>query len=113
MKQIEEIAAKNQEKTWEIIRNTNVMGIWQDAGATIKLVGSLRTRLLVKHRDIDFHIYTELHNQSCFTTNIYGFDRVLHTQFAEKVLPVNIHGMNTNTELMAYLFAQQALLYQL
>lgn len=59
MKQIEEIVAKNQEKAWEIIRDTNVMGIWQDAGATIKLVGSLKMRLLVKHRDIDFHIYTE------------------------------------------------------
>lgn len=34
-------------------------GYWQDAGATINLVGSLKTGLLVKHRDIDFHIYTE------------------------------------------------------
>lgn len=59
MKQIEEIAAKNQQKAWEIIRDTNVIGTWQDAGATINLVGSLKTGLLVKHRDIDFHIYTE------------------------------------------------------
>lgn len=59
MKQIEEVAAKNQQKAWEIIRDTNVMGIWQDAGATINLVGSLKTGLLVKHRDIDFHIYTK------------------------------------------------------
>ena len=59
MKQIEEIATENQQKAWEIIRDTNVMGIWQDAGATINLVGSLKTGLLVKHRDIDFHIYTE------------------------------------------------------
>ena len=59
MKQIEEIATKNQDKAWEIIRDTNIMGIWQDAGATINLVGSLKTGLLMKHRDIDFHIYTE------------------------------------------------------
>lgn len=59
MKHIKEIAEKNQQKAWEIIRDTNVIGIWQDAGATIHLVGSLKTGLLVKHRDIDFHIYTE------------------------------------------------------
>lgn len=59
MKQIEKIAAKNQQKAWEIIKDTNVIGIWQDTGATINLVGSLKTGLLVKHRDIDFHIYTE------------------------------------------------------
>lgn len=59
MKHIEEIAAKNQQKAWEVIRDTNVIGIWQEAGATINLVGSLKTGLLVKHRDIDFHIYTE------------------------------------------------------
>lgn len=62
MHQIEEIAAKNQQKAWDIIRDTNILGIWQDAGATINLVGSLKTGLLVKHRDIDFHIYTECLN---------------------------------------------------
>lgn len=59
MKQIEEMAARNQQKAWEIIRDTNIMNIWQEAGATINLVGSLKTGLLVKHRDIDFHIYSE------------------------------------------------------
>lgn len=68
MKQIEEIAAKNQQKAWEIIRETNVVGVWQDIGATINLVGSLKTGLLVKHRDIDFHIYTgELNVADDFT----------------------------------------------
>lgn len=36
-----------------------MVGIWEDVGATINLIGSLKTGLLVKHRDIDFHIYTE------------------------------------------------------
>lgn len=62
MHQIEEIAAKNQQKAWDIIRDTNILGIWQDAGATINLVWSLKTGLLVKHRDIDFPIYTECLN---------------------------------------------------
>lgn len=59
MKQIEEVAAKNQQKAREIITDTNLMGIWHDIGATINLVGSLKMGLFVKHRDIDFHIYTD------------------------------------------------------
>lgn len=57
MKYIEEIAAKNQQKAWEIIRDTNVMAIWQDAGATINLVGSLKTSLcLYPTRNSQSHV---------------------------------------------------------
>lgn len=59
MQQIEEIAANNQQKAMKIITDTNLIGIWHDAGAIINLVGSLKMGLLVKHRDIDFHIYTD------------------------------------------------------
>lgn len=40
----------------------NKYEIWEDAGAKINLVGSLRTGLLMKHRDIDFHIYSSALN---------------------------------------------------
>lgn len=53
-----DIAEQNQQKAWEIVENTNVIPIWESIGARINLVGSLRTGLLMKHRDIDFHIYT-------------------------------------------------------
>lgn len=53
-----DIAEQNQQKAWEIVENTNVVPIWESIGARINLVGSLRTGLLMKHRDIDFHIYT-------------------------------------------------------
>lgn len=59
MNHIEEIVAKNQQKAWNVIRDTDIMNIWKSAGAEINLVGSLKTGLLVKHRDIDFHIYSE------------------------------------------------------
>ena len=45
-------------KAWEIIEDTRIVRIWEGIGAKVNLVGSLRTRLLMKHRDIDFHIYT-------------------------------------------------------
>ena len=53
-----ELAKRNQQKAWEIIEDTRIVRIWEGIGAKVYLVGSLRTGLLMKHRDIDFHIYT-------------------------------------------------------
>ena len=53
-----DIAKQNQEKAWQVIKDTNIIQIWENAGAKINLVGSLSTGLLMKHRDIDFHIYS-------------------------------------------------------
>ena len=53
-----ELANRNQQKAWEIIEDTRIVRIWAGIGAKVNLVGSLRTGLLMKHRDIDFHIYT-------------------------------------------------------
>ena len=52
------LAKRNQQKAWEIIEDTRIVRIWEGIGAKVNLVGSLRTGLLMKHRDIDFHIYT-------------------------------------------------------
>lgn len=52
------IAARNQKKAHEIIKESGVVEAWQSAGAELNLVGSLKTGLFMKHRDIDFHIYT-------------------------------------------------------
>lgn len=53
-----ELAKRNQQKAWEIIEDTRIVRIWEGIGAKVNLVGSLHTGLLMKHRDIDFHIYT-------------------------------------------------------
>lgn len=58
MENILNIASKNQEKAWKIIKDTDIVNIWKSIGTEINLVGSLRTGLLMKHRDIDFHIYS-------------------------------------------------------
>jgi hypothetical protein len=62
MKHIEEIAAKNQQKAWGIIKDTDIIPIWKSVNAEIYLVGSLKMGLLVTHRDIDFHIYSAFLN---------------------------------------------------
>lgn len=45
-------------KAWKIVEATRIIPIWESIGAKVNLVGSLRTGLLMKHRDIDFHVYT-------------------------------------------------------
>lgn len=54
-----EIANKNQAKAEKIVESLDLVNIWQSIGATINRVGSTRMGLLMNHKDIDFHIYTE------------------------------------------------------
>lgn len=58
MDHIFEIAETIQKRAWKIIEDTDIIKIWSSIGATINLVGSLKTGLLIKNQDIDFHIYT-------------------------------------------------------
>ena len=58
MKPILELAAANRQRAHAIIRELRLEEIWRSAGAEPRLVGSLRMGLLVKHRDIDYHIYS-------------------------------------------------------
>lgn len=53
-----DIAEWNQQQAWKIIEDTRIVPIWESIGAEVNLVGSLKTGLLMKHLDIDFHIYT-------------------------------------------------------
>lgn len=58
MKTIFQVAKQMQEAAWTVIHETGVINHWSSVGATINLVGSLKTGLLINNRDIDFHIYT-------------------------------------------------------
>ena len=57
-------AGKNFEKALRIIEKSGVRQAWESIGATVNQVGSMAMGLLMKHRDIDFHIYTERLNIS-------------------------------------------------
>lgn len=56
---LSERAESLQRRAYEIIADTRVIEHWSSVGATVNLVGSLKTGLLIKNRDIDFHIYTD------------------------------------------------------
>lgn len=54
-----QIAEQNQREARENIKKLDIENIWKSLGAEINLVGSLKMGLLMKHLDIDFHVYTE------------------------------------------------------
>ncbi len=56
---IEALAERNQARAREVIADSGVVAAWEAIGATVNPVGSLPTGLLMTHRDVDFHIYTE------------------------------------------------------
>ena len=58
--QITELAEEMQERARDVIRQSGVREAWQMIGAKVNPVGSMATGLLMKHRDIDFHIYTDM-----------------------------------------------------
>lgn len=52
------LAAANQRRAHEILRDLGLREAWQTVGARAEVVGSLRTGLLMKHPDIDLHVYS-------------------------------------------------------
>ena len=54
-----ELALHNQQTAWKILEHTGIIPAWERIGATVHLVGSLKSSLLAKSRDIDLHIYTD------------------------------------------------------
>ncbi|MBO5038686.1 MAG: phosphoglycerate mutase family protein [Alphaproteobacteria bacterium] len=47
------------QKAQKIIQSLNIVRVWGNIGAIVNQVGSVKLGLLAKHRDIDFHIYTD------------------------------------------------------
>lgn len=58
-KDYHQLSREQSAKAQKLIETGKIVEIWQNAGASINLVGSLRLDLLAKHNDIDFHVYTE------------------------------------------------------
>ena len=54
-----ERAAENTRRAHQIIAALGLQRLWQSIGAEVRQVGSLRMGLLAKHRDLDFHIYSD------------------------------------------------------
>lgn len=58
MSEYKEQSQKQSAKAWTIIQSLKLIEVWENIEAKVNLVGSLKIGVLAKHRDIDFHIYT-------------------------------------------------------
>ena len=54
-----ELAEANRREAQAVIGQLDLAGRWRAVGVEPRLVGSLRMGLLGKHRDIDFHVYSD------------------------------------------------------
>ena len=58
MDNIIKLSNENQKKAFEIINELSIENAFKSIDARVNLVGSLKMGLLMKNRDIDFHVYT-------------------------------------------------------
>lgn len=59
MENLTTLSATMQAHAVRILQQTRLMDIWRNIGADPHIVGSLRMGLLMKHRDIDIHVYSD------------------------------------------------------
>lgn len=82
-----EISNNNQKKAFSIIKELDIENAFKSIGARINLVGSLKMGLLMKNRDIDFHVYTpELNIEKSFS----AISKIASNKKIEKITYSNL-----------------------
>ncbi len=54
-----ELSEARRQAALRVIRDSGVVEAWESVGATVNPVGSVRSGLMMKNLDIDFHVYTD------------------------------------------------------
>lgn len=58
--EILKLAERNQQSARKVLEDTAIISAWEGIGATVHLIGSAKTGLMMKSLDIDMHIYTDV-----------------------------------------------------
>ncbi len=53
------LSEHTQQSAWQLLEDTGIIPAWKSIGASVHIVGSLKSGLMMKNLDIDLHIYTE------------------------------------------------------
>lgn len=53
------ISRKNSERAFEVMKELQLIETWKKFGITANLIGSVSMGLIMKNKDIDFHIYSD------------------------------------------------------
>ena len=57
---IHELARQNQQSAWKVLEDTCIIEAWERIGATVHLVGSLRTGLLAESEGYRYPLFTTI-----------------------------------------------------
>lgn len=88
---------KATKRAYEVLEASGVISIWENAGAEVRLVGSLRMGLLAKHRDIDLHVY------SCGITEETSFAIAAQMAKNPRVIEIKcLNGLYTDEHCIAW-----------
>lgn len=97
MKNYELTAQKNQQRAEEILKELNLIEFFEQNGCKVSVIGSLAMGLLVKHLDIDLHIYSpELTEEKSFAI----FSRLAENQQITEMRCIN--GLHTDEHCIAW-----------
>lgn len=88
MENYTELALRNQRRAHEIIARTELFESWHSIGGMVNNVGSLSTGLLMKHLDIDLHIYTDrlsIEQSFAAAAKIAAHDGITHMEYTNLI----------------------------
>ena len=54
-----EISQKNMQRAFEVMKELQIVETWKKFGVTANLIGSVSMGLIMKNKDIDFHVYSD------------------------------------------------------
>lgn len=54
-----EISQKNLQRAFEVMKELQIVETWKKFGVTANLIGSVSMGLIMKNKDIDFHVYSD------------------------------------------------------
>lgn len=54
-----EISQKNLQRALEVMKELQIIETWEKFGVTANLIGSVSMGLIMKNKDIDFHVYSD------------------------------------------------------
>lgn len=97
MKDYLSLAHENQKRALEILSESGIVELWERNGCRVNIVGSLAMKLLVKHLDIDLHVYSsDVTEESSFTV----VAQIAKDRRVKEIKCIN--GLHTDEHCMAW-----------
>lgn len=97
MKEYVRLAMQNQRRAYAILSESNIPSFLEQCGCRVNLIGSLAMGLLVKHLDIDLHVYSsDITEESSFAI----FAQIAKDYRVKEIKCIN--GLHTDEQCMAW-----------